>query len=69
MDQDCLIPGNNVIPANATFIGDPCGVYQDEDTGKILYNPRGYTEGMEQWVLDWLVKHPEWPEIKLWSQN
>ena len=45
------------------FIGDIRGVYQNEDTGEILYNPRNALEGMNQWAVDWLNLHREWPAI------
>lgn len=63
VDKDCLVPGDNIIPADALFVGDPRGVYQDEHTDRILYNPREAMQGMDQWILDWLTEHIEWPSI------
>lgn len=52
-----------VVKAGCALIGDPRGVYQNEDSGKLLFNPRDWMEGMEQWSIDWLNEHPEWPAI------
>ena len=55
--------GNEVMSGKAAFLGDPRGVYRDQMTGKLLYNPRDYTVGMEKVWIDWLMEHPEWPKV------
>jgi len=45
-----------------TFLGDPRGVYVDSAIDKVLYSPRNQVQ-IDQWVIDWLKEHPEWPTI------
>ena len=65
VDEDYIVPdsGGVVIPKDVAFVGDIRGVYQDEDSGRILYNPKESVEGMNKWAVDWLDEHPEWPAI------
>ena len=63
VDGDSILPGGTKIEKGAAFIGDIRGIYQDETSGSILYNPRDHTEGMDNWAVKWLNEHPEWPLI------
>lgn len=63
LDKDCILPGGKTIPLRAAFIGDPRGVYIEEISKEVLFNPRDYMEGMEKVWVDWLNEHPEWPRI------
>ena len=63
IDKDCIIPGGFILTANSVFVGDIRGVYQNEDSGEILYNPRDCMEGMSKWAVNWLNEHQEWPAI------
>ena len=54
--------GEETIHPNAAMVLDPRGVVVDADFGTVLYNPRLCSDGMEKWVLDWLNKHPEYPD-------
>ena len=49
--------------AGEVMLGDPRGVYQDKDTGEILYEPRANKKGMNKWILDWLRDNPSWPSL------
>ena len=63
-----LIDGNSAIamreinPKGAAFLGDPRGVYVDQDTGEVLYNPRMHAQ-VNDWMIQWLREHPEWPSV------
>ncbi len=62
IDEDVEIMGYTLEKGEA-LIGDPRGVYRNDDTGKILYNPRDAMIGMQKVWIDWLNEHPEWPDI------
>lgn len=55
--------GNQVVTKGGCLIGDPRGVYQDLETGQVLYNPRDHIVGMEKVWVEWLGQHPEWPAV------
>lgn len=63
IDKDCILPGGSIVAANSAFVGDIRGVYQNEDSGEVLYNPRDCMVGMNEWAVNWLGEHPEWPAI------
>lgn len=63
IEKDCKVPGGSVITKGSAFVGDPRGIYQNEDTGEILYNPRDAMIGMDNWAVNWLNEHPEWPQL------
>ncbi|KKK52604.1 hypothetical protein LCGC14_3103240 [marine sediment metagenome] len=45
-----------------TVLAEPRGVYVDAETDEVLYSPRNQVQ-IDQWVIDWLKEHPEWPTI------
>ena len=49
-------------PSKSAFLGDPRGVYVDDQTGAVLYNPLMQAH-ISQWVIDWLREHHEWPVV------
>jgi len=61
LDSDCVVPGNNLLKAGEVFIGDPRGVYIENNNKTVLFNPRHYMEGMDKVWIDWLNEHTEWP--------
>lgn len=63
LNTDSVLPGNNLVTAGAAFIGDPRGVYIDNDNKTVLYNPRDYMEGMQKVWIDWLNEHSDWPAL------
>lgn len=52
-----------IVPRGSAFVGDIRGVYENEDTGQVLYEPRSHMEGMNKWAVDWLKANPHWPNI------
>ena len=63
IDKECILPGGGVIEKGSFVAGDIRGVYQNEYSGEVLYNPRDYMEGMDKWAVGWLNEHPEWPAL------
>lgn len=63
VDKDYPMPGGPILQAHGNFIGDIRGVYLDESSGDVLYNPREHMKGMNKWAVDWLGEHPEWPAL------
>lgn len=77
LDEDLRIPGSKIVEKRGNAImdggqllekggllmGDPRGVYQDKNSGKVLYNPRDAMVDMDKVWLDWLKEHPEWPGV------
>ena len=63
IDKDCIVPGGCVVTKGSALVGDLRGVYQNEYSGQVLYNPRESMEGMDKWAVDWLNEHLEWPAI------
>ncbi len=47
------------------LIGDPRGVYQDADSGAVLYNPRHaiISALLSAGWREWLDENPEWPGV------
>lgn len=59
------VPGGTFVNRGSVLIGDPRGVYQDADSGAILYNPRMpliFAFLGSTWH-QWLAEHPEWPGV------
>ncbi len=50
-----------LIESKGMIVCDIRGVYQNEETNEVLYNPRFCMDGMDKWAVDWLKEHPEWP--------
>lgn len=51
-----------ILQQGKAHVLDPRGVYIDDTTGEVLYNPRTQAQ-ITPWVLDWLREHPEWPYV------
>ena len=64
LDEDCLAH-DFPLSKGSIFAGDIRGVYMDEVTHEVLYNPRDWMLNMEDWAVKWLGEHLEWPRIYL----
>lgn len=63
--QPFRFPGGEYMNRGAALVGDPRGVYQDADTGTVLYEPRNplIYNFIDPNLKEWLTEHPEWPGV------
>lgn len=61
VSEDTTIPGGSLVPSGEILMGDPRGVYADDETKQCFYQPRAYLGMLPKWVVDWLDKNRDWP--------